>query len=293
MLSLLIPVLNEKENILALYRRLQEIAEKLKPHPVEYIIIDDGSTDGSLALLSELAQKDPAVKIISFTRNFGSHAALRAGLEHAKGDAAVNISADLQEPPELIIEIFKKWQEGNTLVLGVRSHRNDPFLRKVSSLLAHKFIRGLVSISFPSSVFDICLLDRSIINEVILLEGRNVSFFNLILSLTNSFETVNYTRDRRLHGGTKWTFGMLVRLFINSIIPFSKFSMRLLFYAGIFLIQASVSFAVLSRNLPAIIVLCGFQTLLLMLITEYLMRTFVLEKSQARYLIKEKINLSK
>lgn len=304
MLSILIPVLNEQENINPIYEKMKVISEGIKPHPVEFIFINDGSTDNSLKLLKELSCRDSSIKILSFVRNFGSHTALLAGLEHCKGDAAVNISSDSQEPPELIVEMFNKWLNGDKVVLGIRSDRKDPFLKKISSKIYCNLMRNFALSNYPDTSFDICLIDKVIIDKIIQLDEKNTSIFNLILWFGYSYSTVGYVRGKRLHGKSKWSYTKLIKLFIDSFIPFSFVPIRFVSFLGFlvslmgFLYAAFVSYHRLfmgglitgwSSLIIIILILSGFQLMMLGIVSEYLWRTFDAVKNRPRYILDEKI----
>lgn len=301
-LSILIPVFNEEENIRSIYERLIFIASNIGPHRVEFIFINDGSKDNSLSLLKEIAAKDQRVKIISFTRNFGSHVALLAGFEHCRADAAVNLSCDLQEPVELIPAMFKKWIEGEKLVLGYRQTRDDPYSRKVFSKIYVTLMRRYALINFPSESFDICLLDRSVIDKLVSIDEKNTSIFNLILWLGFPYVSISYIRQKRLHGKSKWSYSRLFKLFIDSFIPFSYFPIRLVSGVGVFVSLAGFAYAgyvfynrFFNNNLITgwsslviiILLLSGFQLIMLGLVSEYLWRTSDAVKNRPMYVISE------
>lgn len=302
-LSIIIPVFNEEENVRSIYERLIFISGEIAPHRAEFVFINDGSKDNSLSLLKEIAAKDQRVKIISFTSNFGSHVALFAGFEHCRTDAAVNLSCDSQEPAELIIAMFKKWLEGEKLILGYRLTRDDPYLRKIFSRIYVILMRRYALKNFPSQSFDICLLDRAVIDKLVSIDEKNTSIFNLILWLGFSYVSISYDRQKRLYGKSKWSFARLFKLFIDSFIPFSYFPIRLVSGVGVFVSLVGFLYAGFifynrffsgglitgwSSLIIVILLISGFQLIMLGLVSEYLWRTYDAAKNRPRYVIAER-----
>ena len=189
--------------------------EQLFPSDVtfEYVFVDDGSGDGTLRELIHFHQLNPTkTKVISLVENVGSYNAICAGFEYATGDCIVVMSADLQDPPELILSMYEKWKDGSKVVLAVRERRNDPFFTKVFAALFHGAIKMSGLVNMPKGGFDFCLFDRSL---VVTLNTRMVSGINVLLLLLQVDETpsiVLYERRRREIGTSQWTFLKKVRL---------------------------------------------------------------------------------
>lgn len=304
-ITIIIPLFNEKDNIEMLYVCLKELKSKIRPLHMGIIFIDDGSTDGSLDILKQIAKQDNDTSIISFSRNFGSHAAILAGLRHAGGDAAVILSADLQDPPEIVEKMILQWQNGSNIVWAVRESRKEPFFIKIFSAAYAHLMRKFALSNYPREGVDFCLVDRKVCQFISTQEEKNTNLFGLILwsGYTQSF--VSYKREERKKGISKWTFRKKQKLFIDSFVSFSFFPLRLVTYIGfIFSVIALMYIIHLIYNyfkgLPvqgwttlATLLSGGFAFLFIMLgiMGEYLWRTLDEARKRPSFIIKELVNL--
>lgn len=224
--SIVIPVYNEAKNIKPLYSQLEALVKKLKNSNLEFIFIDDGSTDDSL---NELMRHKPSgwkVKIIKFSRNFGSWSAIIAGIDNSSGDCVGVISADLQESPELFIKMFSLWEKGKKTVLAIRKNRKDPFIDKALSALYYWLIRTFALPKMPQGGFDCMILDREVINKIRKYPDKKYSLRELVIWLDIKRANIYYQRSNRKFGSSKWTFGKKIKLMINSFAEFGKEPVR-------------------------------------------------------------------
>lgn len=224
--SIVVPVYNEKKNIKLLYSQLKTLVNKLKNANLEFIFIDDGSTDDSL---NELIRHKPygwKVKIIKFSRNFGSWTAIIAGIDNSSGDCVGIISADLQESPELFIKMFSLWKNGEKTVLAIRKNRNDPLIDKAFSALYYWLIRTFALPKMPQGGFDCMILDKDVINGIRKYPDKKYSLRELVIWLDIKRADIYYQRTNRKFGKSKWTFGKKIKLMINSFAQFGKEPIR-------------------------------------------------------------------
>lgn len=301
-ISIVVPLLNEQDNIHLLYERLCQVAESMRPHELEMVFVDDGSTDASPLMLKQLAEQDHRVKLIRLSRNFGSFAAIAAGYRYSTGDAAVNLSADLQDPPELIVRLMEKWLEGNEIVWAVRESRQDPLSTKLFATLYYRLMRQFALPQMPLGGMDVCLVDRQVIESLDDLQERNTSIFGLIMwsGFTQAF--LNYHREGRKAGKSKWSVGKKIKLFVDSFVAFSFLPIRLISYLGLVISGIGFLYAIfviLARSLfshplqgwtslmVVILVLSGFQLLMLGIVSEYLWRTFEAARRRPLYIVRE------
>jgi dolichol-phosphate mannosyltransferase len=232
MLSLIIPIYNEEDSLAEFYQRANELKQKIHPIRIQMVFVDDGSTDGSLEILKKMAVQDKEIMVISFSRNFGSHAAIRAGTKYAEGDAAVIISVDLQDPPEIIEKMVTQWQAGSDIVWAVRESRNDPLFKKTAATLYSQLMRKFALANYFEKGADFCLLNRKVYRFVASEEEKNTNVFGLILWSGFKQSFISYKRQSRKKGVSKWNLSRKVKLFVDSFVSFSFFPIRLISYLG-------------------------------------------------------------
>lgn len=233
--SIVIPVYYNRESLKELYTRLRCLPEMHPSFEIEMIFVDDGSGDDSFEVICNIASKDSRVIGMKLSRNFGSFIACLAGLTRCTGDCAVIISADLQDPPELINEMYKKWWEGNKVVMAVRERREEGFLKVFFAEMYYKLFRLLITKEMPKKGFDFVLIDRQIINVLTSIQEKNTTLMGLILWTGFRRVEIAYTRMNRKHGKSRWTVLKKVNYFLDSIMAFSKFPIRVFSVFGIFL----------------------------------------------------------
>lgn len=241
-LSIVVPVYYNEENLLELYTDLKEkVLQKLPDYDLDYelIFVDDGSKDKSYDIMKNLAKLDDKIVLIKLSRNFGEHAAILAGLSKATGDIAVRKAADLQEPSSLIIDMIKKYNENNKVVLAVRADRQEPFIQRTLSSLYASMMRKFALPNMPKGGFDSFLIDRDVIDALVTMKEKNTSLMSQILWCGFKTDTVPYTRLKREKGKSRWTFSKKVKLSIDSLLGFSYLPIRLISIIGILFAFAS------------------------------------------------------
>lgn len=301
-LSLIIPVLNEEENIPHLVGAIDSAFVQEADVELELVFVDDGSRDGTFAELSKICARDSRVKVISFSRNFGSHAALLAGFEKCTGDAAAYLAADLQDPPSVLCGMLKKWREGIHVVWGTREKRDDPLGARVFSFIYSSLVRRFALPNMPRTGLDLCLVDRKVVNAVVEMREKNTSIFGLILWSGFSQVFVPYHRQARQRGASRWTLGKKIKLVVDSFVAFSFFPIRLVTYLGVAfsLLGFAYGLFVMMRRLifgagiegwaslvTLIVALSGVQLMMLGVVAEYLWRTFDESRNRPPFIIRE------
>jgi dolichol-phosphate mannosyltransferase len=220
-LSIVIPLLNEEAVLEQTYARLKNQLDQLG-HSYELVFVDDGSTDRTRVVLAEIARRDSAVRVVVLSRNFGHEMATTAGLQHARGQAAIVMDADLQDPPELLPEFVKKWREGYQVVYGVRQERRgEPVLKKITSYVFYRLLRRLTDVPIPADTGDFRLVDRRVL-DVYRQFHDDPRFFRGLISWIGFRQIgIPFIRHGRAGGQTKYRFERLLRLALDTITAFS------------------------------------------------------------------------
>ncbi|MCB0417804.1 MAG: glycosyltransferase family 2 protein [Bdellovibrionaceae bacterium] len=234
--SIVVPVYQNEQNLPTTIPTLLALSDKLEGASLELIFVDDGSTDRSLDILREWCDKHPeSIRVVKLTRNFGQIAAIQAGLRETRGDHVGIISADLQDPPELLLEMWDTCAKGHKLVIAERNSRDDGGM--VSSFFWY-LVSKFALPGYPRGGFDCCVLDRQIVSELNRFHEKNTHIFPLIFSLGYRCTSIPYRRRRRTEGRTQWTLGKKLKLFLDTFIGFSYLPIR-----SISLLGALVSFS--------------------------------------------------
>jgi len=303
-LSIIVPVYFNEKNLFPLYKELKKTILIRTEFSYELIFVDDGSNDDSFNKLIELRKIDKKIKIIKLSKNFGSHIAILAGLSNCSGDCATVISADLQDSPNIIVEMYKKWQSGYKVVLAVRADREDSWLQTQVSNLYYKLMKKVALPNMPKGGFDCFLIDRVVINIIKNIEEKNSTLMGQILWCGFKSDTVYYVRKKRNIGVSKWTFPKKMKLFVDSFTAFSYLPIRLMSIFGIFISIVAFLFGIFvvinkivnggelvgwSSLIVAIAFLSGIQMTMLGVIGEYLWRNFDESKKRPIFIIDEKI----
>jgi glycosyltransferase involved in cell wall biosynthesis len=300
LLSVVTPAYNEHQNLPVLYQRLCAALIRLDVD-WEWIVIDDHSQDATFMVLSELSTRDPRVRGLRFSRNFGSHAALSCALTHARGDSAVIIAADLQDPPEVIPTLVERWNGGAQVVWATRERRAGEKASTIGlSRLYYFIMRNVVGMrEIAETGADFFLIDRKAIDAYLSFSERNVSLFALIAWLGFRQETIGYTKEARLHGKSGWTAAKKIKLAIDSVTAFSFLPIRLMSWLGVLTAFAGFTYAALiiynafvgqpaegwSSLMVAVMVIGGLQMLMMGILGEYLWRALDEARRRPRYTV--------
>ncbi|POO81786.1 glycosyltransferase family 2 protein [Bacillus paralicheniformis] len=298
--SIVVPVYNEAEVLQSTYDRLKTVMDSTGD-PYELIFVNDGSSDDSIHMLKSLAQSDPAVKCINFSRNFGHQIAITAGTDYAAGEAIVVIDADLQDPPELILEMAEKWRQGFDVVYAVRTKREgETFFKKQTAAMFYRILRKLTDVDIPVDTGDFRLMDRKVVNEMNKLKEKNPFVRGLVSWLGFKQTAVYYERHERLAGETKYPLKKMLKLSLDGITSFSFQPLKLASYSGIALSAVGFiyAFIVVCMKLfttstvtgwsSMIILQClfsGFILIILGAIGEYIGRIYDEVKDRPLYII--------
>jgi len=300
--SIVVPIFNEKDNISELHRRTSEVMNSTG-EPWELVLVDDGSTDGSTDMIRELAEKDKHVRPVIFARNFGHQIAITAGWDYARGDAVVIIDADLQDPPELILEMAKKWKEGYEVVYAIRAEREgESWFKLWTASLFYRIIYRITDVKIPLDTGDFRLMDRKVVN--VLKSMRERHRFPRGMSAWVGFKQigVEYKRAARVAGETKYPLRKMFRLALNAITGFSYFPLQVATYIGFFSagiaavaipvviymrINGSLAFEGQATTLIAVLFLGGVQLISLGILGEYIGRLYDEAKGRPLYIVRE------
>ncbi|MFT6202729.1 MAG: glycosyltransferase involved in cell wall biosynthesis [Spirosomataceae bacterium] len=232
MISIVIPIYNEEENIDNLYARLTVSAPSWNDD-YEILLVDDGSKDNSLAMMHAYAEKDSHVRVIKLSRNFGHQPAISAGIQEAKGDAVVIMDGDLQDPPEELYRFLDKWREGYDVVYAVRTKRKEGFFKKVAYKTFYRMLAWISDIEIPLDSGDFCVMDRKVVNTIVHEMPEQVRFVRGLRAYAGFKQIgVTYERAERAAGEVKYTFKKLVELALDGLFGFSNFPLRMATYLG-------------------------------------------------------------
>lgn len=305
LISVVVPIHNEESNIREMCKRIDAV---FKRKNYELIFIDDGSTDKSVSIIESLAKKSKQIKLISFTRNFGQEAAFTAGLKYSKGDAAIIMDGDLQDPPELIPEFIKKWEQGYDIVYAKRTKRNGETVgKKILASLFYKTLHYLSTEKIPKNVGYFRIMDRSVINAFLSIKER-VQFIKGTLNIVGYKQTyLTFSRPARNKGGTNYNFDKLYKLAFDGISSFSLKPFFLIIILGLSILIMSIltlmfflicsvvntSFARINFIFPLMGLLSGFQFIILGIMGEYLIRILIESKRRPLYFINKEVNVTK
>jgi dolichol-phosphate mannosyltransferase len=301
-LSVITPAYNEADNLPQLYQRLKNVLSSTELI-WEWIIVDDHSTDNTFSQIKALRDSDSRIKGWRFARNSGSHVAIFCGLEHAKGKCAVVLAADLQDPPESIPMLLNEWKQGSRVVWAARANRMG--VRKRDLLFSKLFffmMRNIIGIkNMPASGADFFLIDKKVIRSLLGFGERNLSIAALINWIGFQQSTVTYDKQARKHGSSGWSLRKKIKIVLDSITSFSFFPIRVMSVAGFcisimgFIYAAVVIWNALAGNPPqgwaslmiVILVVGGFQMLMMGILGEYIWRALDESRQRPRYLIEE------
>ena len=300
--SIIAPIYNEKENLPELQRRVTEVMDSTN-EPWELILVDDGSTDGSTDIIRNLAKQDEHIRPVIFARNFGHQVAVTAGLDYSRGDAVIIIDADLQDPPELILEMAKKWKEGNEVVFAVRAEREgESWFKLWTASLFYRIIYRITDVKIPLDTGDFRLMDRKVVNVMNKMRERHRFLRGMSAWVGFKQVGVEYKRAARKAGETKYPFRKMFRLAINAVTGFSYFPLQVATFFGFM----SASLAIIAipvvailrltnthffegqtTTLVAVLFLGGVQLISLGVLGEYIGRLYDEAKGRPLYIVRE------
>jgi glycosyltransferase involved in cell wall biosynthesis len=301
--SVVIPVYNEEENILELYSRLTAQMEKLGTY--EIIMVDDGSTDMSWGFIKELHEKDSRLKGLSFSRNFGHHIAITAGLDHAKGEKVILMDGDLQDPPEEIPKLYEKFNEGYDLIYGIREKRQDNILKKITSYLFWWILRRFSGVNIPQGQTMLRIMNRRIVGVIKEMREHARFIHGMMAWAGFKVSTLEIKHNPRIKGKSKYNLPKMFKLAFHAVTSFSTVPLRLATYlglissfislfVGIYFIYRKVFYGIPVLGYASIIIslffIGGIQLLVLGILGEYLGRTYQEVQRRPLYITREIIS---
>jgi dolichol-phosphate mannosyltransferase len=304
LLSVVAPVYNEEATIQEFYGR---VCAALEGVPFELVLVDDGSSDGSPIALDHMAAKDPRVRVIYLSRNFGHQTALTAGLDHARGDAVVMLDADLQDPPELIVRMLDHWRAGCDVVYAVREEREGESRFKLATASwFYRLFDKLAQVELQHNSGDFRLLDRRALDALLSMRERNRFLRGMTVWVGYRQAAVPYRRDPRYAGETKYTLSKMLRFSLDAISSFSHRPLQLATLLGFMIstlafiaIPIVVVLRILGSYLPgfgaitiAVLLLGGIQLIAIGIIGEYVGRIYDEVKDRPLYLVKARLNMN-
>lgn len=302
-ISIIIPAYNEEESLPYLMERLTKLIDGIKNYEFEILFVNDGSKDKTIDLIKEYREKDKRVSYVDFARNFGKELAMIAGLDYAKGDAVIFMDADLQDPPELIPEMIKYWEEGYDDVYAQRrSRKGETWLKKFTSKMYYRVLQSLTKVEIQKDTGDFRLLDRRCVNALKQMRETGRNSKSMFSWIGYKKKAILFDRDERVAGKTKWNYAKLINLAIDGITSFTTSPLRLstyiaiptfiaLFVYFIYVIVKCIRYGIVMEAFQAIILLVlffsGVQILLFGIVGEYLGRIFNESKNRPLYLVNE------
>lgn len=302
LISVVVAAYNEDKNLPELYRQLISVFSSLDAN-LELLVIDDGSSDGTLDWLRSTSQTDQRLRYVSFSRNFGHQAAVTAGLRNATGDAVIVMDADLQDPPQVIPEMLSRWREGYQVVRGTRIEReSDPWSKRLFAWCYYRVLRRLAKVNMPVDSGDFCLLDRLVVDTLNSLPERNRYVRGLRAWMGFSQIDQPFNRQQRFRGTTKYSFLKSLALAIDGLVSFSSSPLRLATYLGLtsgalaLVMVALVFYWRFFTNSPlvgsfglitAFLLIGSVQLMTIGIMGEYIGRIYDEVKGRPHYVVKE------
>ena len=301
--TILIPAYNEEESIPFLKKRVEELINKIKDYEFEILLINDGSSDKTLELIKKWREEDSRISYVDFSRNFGKETAMIAGFDYSTGDCAIIIDADLQDPPELIPEMLKYWEEGYDDVYARRkSRKGETWFKKFTSKMYYKVLQSLTNVPIQKDTGDFRLLDRRCVNALMKMRESQRCSKSMFSWIGYKKKEILYDRDPRVAGKTKWNYKKLVDLAIDGITSFTTSPLRIstylciptfaalviyFIYVIIKAIVTSTAIQAFQATILLILFFAGIQIMLFGIIGEYLGRIFNESKNRPLYLVNE------
>jgi len=307
-ISIVVPVYNEEETLQKSYEIIKKTIDEIKNYECEIIFINDGSKDNTLEILENIAGENKNVKIISFSRNFGHQAAVTAGIKDVTGDCVVIIDADLQDPPELIPDMLKLWEDGNEVIYGKRKTRKgESAFKLLSAKMFYKILNALSDVEIPKDTGDFRLVDRKVVDVINQMPEHNKFLRGLFSWVGFKQIPYEYERKERYAGKTKYPLKKMWKLATDGIISFSTKPLKLVGGLGIITIILSIGILIYSllsyifklnqltpgwtSIMVAITLFSGVQLLSIWIISEYISRIYDETRNRPQYIIDKKINI--
>ena len=304
LVSVVVPVYQNAGSLADLFARLRAVAAGLPAERLEFVFVDDGSRDGSFDILCGLAKGDARARVVKLSRNFGSGPAILAGLAEARGECMVALSADLQDPPELIPQMVERWRQGRKVVLAARRSRKDPLTTRLLADAFYRLFRRFALPNMPRHGFDFFLLDRSVRDLIAGIQENNAYLMGLILWMGFDPAVIEYDRAARpaRYGPSAWGLGRRVKHFIDSFTAFSYFPLRAASVLGVVVAILGVLYAGLvvalrvvhgfpvegwASIMVAVLLLSGVQMLMIGVLGEYLWRNLEETRRRPRFIVAE------
>lgn len=300
--TVIAPIFNELENLPLLYSRVKEVMDQTG-EGWELILVDDGSSDGSTDIIRELAVKDESVRPVIFARNFGHQIAVTAGMDYSRGQAVTIIDADLQDPPEVILDLIEKWREGYQIVYAVRSEREgESWFKLTTASLFYRLIFKITDVKIPLNTGDFRLIDRKALDIINNMRERNRFLRGMGAWVGFKQIGVEYKRHARHAGQTHYPLKKMIQLALNAITGFSTYPLKLLSTSGIFLVGLSLVLLLIYlllaifNNFDLTYVLATWLTLIFLsgilligmgVLGEYIGRTYDEAKGRPLYIVAE------
>ena len=307
LISISIPVLNEEHNIKALYQRLVSLGDKMKDrYDLEFVFSDNHSDDNTWGMLSELSRKDDRVRAIRFSKNFGFQRSILANYMHTRGDAVMQIDADLQDPPELLEDFFAKWQAGYQVVYGIRKKRPENSLLHKFRKFGYWAIDKVSEHPIPRDAGDFRLIDRKVIRSLCQIKTAHPYIRGMIAGLGFNQTGIIYDRNARVAGESKFTVSGLVKLGLIAAFNHSTIPLRVASFLGIAILTTSIFAALyyvilkiihpeLPQGLASIHILVlfgiGINALLLGIIGEYILRIYLVMRAEPVAVVEKTLNI--
>ena len=301
--TIIVPAYNEEESLPFLYERLEKLMNENTNYEFEILFVNDGSKDKTIDLIKEYREKDKRINYVDFARNFGKEIAMIAGLDYATGDCVIFIDADLQDPPELIPEMIKYWEEGYDDVYAQRrSRKGETWLKKFTSKMYYRVLQSLTKVPIQKDTGDFRLLDKRCANALRKMRETGRNSKSMFSWIGYKKKAIFYDRDPRVAGSTKWNYAKLINLAIDGITSFTTSPLRISTYIAvptflallvyfIYVIVKCIRLHVAIQAFQAIILLilffAGVQILLFGIVGEYLGRIFNESKHRPLYLVNE------
>ncbi len=307
-ISVVIPMYFEEEVVKECYTRTKVVLNSLSEFEHEIIFVNDGSKDKTLELLEEIAKEDKNVKVISFSRNFGHQAAVTAGLKYVTGDCALIIDSDMQDPPELLVDMIKLWEQGNDVIYAKRKARKgESKFKLITAKMFYRILNGLSDVEIPKDTGDFRLADKKVVDVINSMPEHN-KFLRGLFSWVGFKQTpIEYERQERFAGKTKYPLRKMLKLAGDGIISFSTKPLKIIGGIGVFsifisfiiLVYAIISYIFKLNNLTAgwtsimvaVTFFAGVQLVSVWMISEYIARIYDDTKKRPEYIIDKKINI--